>query len=261
MKKYLKVWFQLAHISFSEQITVGFAAILFLIGKIARFLLFFFFIFNLLDHTKGLAGYTKDQIITFFLVFNLVDVATQMLFRGVYYFRDQVVNGTFDFILAKPMSPLFRIMSRQTDFLDLLTLVALIVYFISFLAGSSIVLSPITILAMSVMLVASLAIALAFHIIVVSIGVLTTEVDNSIMVYRDLTQMARVPVDMYAEPVRVALTYFIPVALMITFPAKALMGLLSFPTLLLSLFLASCFLLLSLRFWKFSLSQYSSASS
>ena len=155
MRKYLKVWFQLAHISFAEQLATRFSSILFLIGKIARFALFLVFLVSLTARSGGLSGYTKDQAIVFFLVFNLADIFTQLFFRGVYFFRQKVVSGEFDFFLVKPMNPLFRIMAGYTDFLDLITLFALAVYSFAFFKNSSLIITPANLILFIVMLVFS----------------------------------------------------------------------------------------------------------
>ena len=261
MKKYLKVWFQLAHISFAEQLATRFSSILFLIGKIARFALFLVFLVSLTARSGGLSGYTKDQAIVFFLVFNLADIFTQLCFRGVYFFRQKVVSGEFDFFLVKPMNPLFRIMTGYTDFLDLITLFALAVYSFAFFKNSSLIITPANLILFIVMLVFSFLIALAIHIIVVAIGIITTEVDHTIMIYRDLTQMGRIPIDVYAQPVRIALTYLIPIAIMITVPAQALLGLMTYKLVFISLFTVLFSLFAAFRLFHHALSQYSSASS
>lgn len=261
MNKYLKVWLQLAHISFAEQLATRFSSILFLIGKIARFALFLIFLISLTARSGDLAGYTKDQVIVFFLVFNLADILTQLFFRGVYFFRQKVVSGEFDFYLVKPMNPLFRILAGYTDFLDLITLFALAGYAAIFFNASSLIILPQNAILFIIMLILSFLIALAIHIIVVAIGIITTEVDHTIMIYRDLTQMGRIPIDVYAQPVRIALTYLIPIAIMISVPAQALLGLLSPFFIFISLLITFFSLLISFRFFRYSLSQYSSASS
>lgn len=73
--------------------------------------------------------------------------------------------------------------------------------------------------------------------------------------------MGRIPVDLYIEPLRTVLTFVIPVGIMMTLPAKAFMGLLSFDLLVVSLLIGGIFLFLSLRFWDFSLKRYTSAGS
>lgn len=261
MKRYLKVWLQLTHVSFARELATRFSSLLFISGKILRFVFFLLFLFGLVSRTGGIAGYSKEQIVIFFLVFNIIDITAQFFMRGIYLFRPLVVSGEFDHYLAKPISPLFHILSGHADLMDLFTLIMLVGYFWWFLSVAPIAFSIDSILLFIALVIGGLIIALAFHIIVAGIGVITTEVDHTIMIYRDLSQMARLPIDIYAEPVRVALTYFIPIALMITFPAKALFGLLSPLAITVSLGLSLTFLWLSLKFWHFALSKYSSASS
>lgn len=261
MKKYLIIWAKLAHISFAEQLSSRFSSILFLLGKSARFLFFLIFLFTLVGRTNGLAGYTKEQVIIFFLIFNIVDISTQLLFRGVYFFRQKVVTGELDFYLTKPINPLFRILAGHPDILDLFTLVPLVGYFAWFIMTSPSDFSLTQLSLLTLMLFVSLLLGLAFHIAVVGVGIITTEVDHTIMIYRDLTQMARVPVDIYTQPVRVFLTYLVPIALMITFPAKVLIGRASPTLFLVSLVVTYLALVLTLRFWRYALTQYSSASS
>jgi ABC-2 type transport system permease protein len=104
-------------------------------------------------------------------------------------------------------------------------------------------------------------IATAFHIAVLAIGILTTEVDNTIMLYRDITRVGMMPIDIYHEPLRSFLTFVIPVGIMMSFPVKVLLGLLSWWGVVSSLILGAIFLGLSLKFWGYALNQYSSASS
>lgn len=261
MKKYLVVWSTLAQLSFSEVLSTKVSAILFIVAKTLRFLFFFLFLLHLMGNTGGLLGFTRDQAILFFLIWNIVDVTTQLFFRGVYFFRQKVVNGELDFYLSKPMNPLFRIITGNTDLVDLTTLVMLIIYIAWFLSQSSLTVSPGAFSLFLVLLIASFLIALAFHIVVVAIGILTTEVDHTIMIYRDITQMARFPIDIYTEPLRSILTFALPVAIMFTVPAKTLMGLISPLTIFTSLLITIASLLFSMRLWRYALTKYSSASS
>ncbi len=105
------------------------------------------------------------------------------------------------------------------------------------------------------------AIALSFHILVLSLGVVTTEIDHAIMVYRDIAAMGRMPIDIYIEPIRGFLTFIIPVGIMMTFPTKSLLGLLSPFNIIYALLFAIFLFFISLRVWSWSLKQYSSASS
>ena len=151
------------------------------------------FIFSLTDRIGGLSGYNRDQIIIFFLVFNFVDIATSIIFQREFIFSaKKVVNGEFDFYLVKPMSPLFRIMAGYTDFMDLIILIALLIYGLKFTAGS-VVLTPAIVFPAILMTLFSFLISFSIHVWVVAIGILTTEVDNAIMVLPGFDKYGQIP--------------------------------------------------------------------
>lgn len=260
IKKYLTAWWFLTKLTTQAAFESRFGAIVFLIGKLLRFAFFLLFLYLLVSHTKALAGYNLWQVLFFFATFNLVDAIPQFFLREVYRFRQQVVSGNFDFVLTRPLSPLFRSLLGGSDVLDLsiMMLSAAMLIFSATKIGGITLLSTATFL---ILLTGALLLALAFHILVLGIGILTTEVDNTILLYRDLTQMGRVPVDIYREPVRSIITFVIPVGIMMTFPAKALMGLLSAQFIAISLGVSLGLFYLALRFWDYSLKHYQSASS
>jgi len=213
----------------------------------------------LLKGTNTLAGYNLNQVLFFYLTFFLIDTISQFLFREVYRFRPYIVSGSFDLILLKPMSPLFRVLMGGADAIDLITippLIYLVIHYGSLLAPSL----PNT--AYYILLVINgLLLATAFHIAVLAMGIITLEIDHTVMIYRDLSSLARFPVDIYREPLRGILIYFIPIGMMMTVPAKALMGLISPGGIALSFLVGAVAFLLSLRFWNFALKKYTSASS
>ena len=106
-----------------------------------------------------------------------------------------------------------------------------------------------------------LIIATAFHIAVLSMGIITLEIDHTIMIYRDLTNLGRLPIDIYKQPIKGILTCLIPVGTMITLPAKAIMGLVTPISIALSFALGVLMMVLSLKFWNLALKKYTSASS
>lgn len=234
-------------------------AAMFLTGKIMRFLLFLYFLYLLVSHTNTLAGYSVTQVIFFFLTFNFIDVASQFLFRGVYLFRSSIITGQFDFDLLKPMRPLFRALVGRVDVLDFLTLVplmGLIIWLIPQMSNSLW-----NVLSYWLLVANGLIIAMAFHIFIIGLGIVTLEVDHAVWIYRDLTSMGKIPVDVYKEPVRSLLTNIIPVGVMMTIPAKTLMGISSSSIMVVSLIIGLVALWLSLRYWRYALTKYSSASS
>lgn len=260
MKRYFKIWLFLTSISSQVALMSRFGAGVFFIGKFLRFGLFLFFILLIQSKTKTIAGYNLWEIIFFYATFNLIDVCAQFFLREVYAFRNNVVSGRFDNYLTKPLSPLFRSLFGGTDILDLPMLVVSIgLAIFSGMHIDSVTLT--SVLLYILLLINAFVIALSFHIFVVSIGILTTEVDNTLWIYRDLTQMGRLPIDIYREPISFLLTFVFPIAIMITYPAKALMGTLGMQLILFSFMFGIGLLCSSVALWRYALRYYSSASS
>jgi len=244
-----------------SQLTTVWAGLLFVVGKVLRFLFFFVFIFSILSRVKTIAGYSREQVILFYLVFNLIDVSTQILFRGVYRFRRLIISGDFDLVLMQPTPSFFRPIFGWSDIFDLTTLVPLIIYLSFFIFQNNFWNGSGTIILFFLLLLNSLVLAFALHLLVCAICVLTTEIDHLVMVYRDLTNMARFPTDIYQKPVVCFLTFTVPVVILMTVPVKALLNLLSWQTILLSFAITLVFLVGSLKLWKYAIRGYSSASS
>lgn len=259
LSRYLKVWWLMSRNSFMGMVSQRLGTAIFLIGKILRFAFFLAFIYFLLKGTTTFATYNFNQTLFFFLTFNLVDIVAQFLFREVYRFRPLIISGNFDLVMTKPISPLFRSLMGGADIYDLITIPPLLVAI--YLVGGS--LGPtLTHVLLYILLIANgLLIATAFHIAVISLGIITLEIDHTIMIYRDITNLGRFPVDIYRQPLQGILTYLIPVGIMITLPAKALMGLVSPLGVLTSFVFGGAILILAVRFWNFALTKYTSASS
>lgn len=258
-KRYLKIWLLTSRNSFLSEVNQKAGFIVFLLGKIIRFGFFFYFVVFLLKGTQNLAGYSLDQTLFFFLTYNLIDTIAQFLFREVYRFRQLIVTGNFDLVLVKPMSSLFRVLMGGADLIDLITLPPLI--WAIFYIGAKFNPTPLAIFFFVMLVMNGLILATAFHIIVLGMGIISMEVDHTIMIYRDLNSLGRFPVDIYGQPVRSILTFFIPIGVMVTIPAKVFMGLTSSWYVVLSLFIGAVVFYGSLKFWQWSLTKYASASS
>lgn len=259
LKFYITIWLIMSKNSFLSVLMQKKILVIFLVGKVVRFIFFLVFLHFLLKGSNGLAGYSANQTIFFFLSFVVVDTVAQFLFREVYRFRPLVVSGDFDLIMLKPMNPLFRVLLGGADVIDLITLPPLVAAII--FAGSQLGASVGQVLLYFLLLTAGFIIATAFHIFVLALGILTLEIDHTVMIYRDLTAMGRFPVDIYRQPIRGILTYFLPIGLIMTLPVKALLGVAPLGLIIYALILAGVSLAGSLKFWQFALKRYTSASS
>lgn len=233
------------------------ASLLFLLGKLVRISFWLVFLLALKDKIQLLAGYDIDQLVLFFLIYNVFDLLGQIFYRGIYWYRNEIISGNFDFTLLKPLNPLFQVLCSHTDWLDIPALILTLIFLVIKLPA----VSGSELLLFVFMGVLAMILVTAIHIFVAAIGVLTTEVDNAIWIYRNLSQMTRFPTDIYVEGVRFFLNFIIPVGLIFTVPAKALLGVLSWQWVLLVLVFTAIFYFAILKFWHYALKKYSSASS
>ncbi len=208
---------------------------------------------------SSIGNYTTGQVVVFFLTYQFTENITQMLFRGVYSFSQEVRSGDVDFYLSKPLNPLFRILTGKPDFIDALFFIPTTLFSIWLLSTPHLHITPTSLLTFFFLLINTFLIAAAFHIFVICIGILTTEVDNVIMLYRDATALSRFPIDVYREPLRTILFFVVPVGLMNTLPAQFLLNLKPTTTILFSFAIGGGFFLLSLWTWRLSLRKYTSA--
>lgn len=258
--KYIRLWWMMTFMVSQNAFVTRFGAILFVLGKFIRFGTFLFFLVIIASRTNAIVGYTLWQVILFYLTFNLIDSLAQFFLREVYRFRSYVVKGDFDYFLTKPVPALFRLLFGGSDILDIPILLLSSVFIYVALSNIGSITLP-NVLVYLALLFNGFIIALSFHILVLGIGIITTEVDNTLWLFRDLTQMGRFPIDIYQNPLRGFITFIIPVGVMVTFPAKAAMGLLSLNSVLIAFAISAAFLYASIIFWNFSLKKYSSASS
>lgn len=258
--KNFKIFWLLSQYSIKTMFQHRTGVITFLVGKIVRFIFFFLFIFYLVSNTRLLAGYNLVQTAVFFLTFNFIDSFTQLLFREVYRFRPLIVSGEFDGVLLKPYHPFFRVLIGGIDILDAILIVPYVLLLVFFInkAGNMGLLNELIYVGL---VVNAIIIATGFHIVVLSLAILTTEVDHAIMIYRDITRMVSLPIDIYKEPFRSILLYVIPVGIMMTVPVKALFGILSFNTFILTIIISLIFIIFSLSLWKLALKKYQSVGS
>lgn len=262
IKAYLRVWFKLTAQQFQSQIANSRgAAVLFILGKIFRLGTAFLMLYVIMGKAKLIVGYTMPQAILILSLFNFVSTFTQLFMRGIYIFRQKVVDGTFDFYLLNPLSELFYSLFSYTDPMDALLIFPYLglVGWAWINAGYAITLMP-AILLIAILVVASLMI-ISWHVVILAIGIKYLEVDNTIMLYRDLEKMAAMPIEIYGKTGTTILTYIFPFALMATIPARLVFGMYNPWFLIGFALLAVIQFKFSLYHWRRALLTYSSASS
>lgn len=262
LKPYFRVWLKLTTQQFQSQISnARGAALLFIAGKLFRLSTAFLLVYLVVGRAKLISGYNLEQAILILSLFNFFSTLTQLFMRGIYMFRQKVVDGTFDFYLLNPLSELFYSLFSFTDPMDLLLIIpygGIVVW--AWLGAGYAITAPLVIIII-VALVIAYIMAIAWHIFMLGVGIRYLEVDNTIMLYRDLERLAALPVTMYGRWSSAILTYVLPFGLMATVPANLIFGLFNPIYLAIFAILSLIQLKLSLMYWKKSLLTYSSASS
>ena len=258
IKRNLKIFFLYSKFALKTTFQTRIGTIFLLAGKLIRFIFFFMLILLIFSKVKIIKGYTINQAIIFYLTFNLIDTITQILFREVYRFKYQVVSGNFNLILTKPHHPFLQILIGGVDYLDVIMIIPYLILTFYYLSISSTIFYLRSIILYFLLIMNGLLIATAFHIAVLAFGIITTETDNTIMIYRDLTNLGRFPLDIYQSPLREIFTFIIPVGIIMSFPAQALFNLLSEAKIIYAFILSTSLLLLSSKFWHYGLKQYQS---
>lgn len=258
---YWHVWRLLASNAVQETFVNRGTNALFLFGKVIRLTMSLVFLFIFVKTVPVFAGFSTDQLYVFFITFTLIDQISQMLLRGVYLFTNLVRRGEFDFILTKPISSLFLSLIGSPDINDAIFLIPTVIVSGFLLSTLDLTVTPVSLLLYIALFINGLLIATAFHITALIVGILTTEVDGVMWLYRDLSRLATFPVTIYFPPIPFFLFFIVPVGTMITIPSQVLIGTPTSYHIAIAFFIGVGSFILSLYGWKYALRSYTSASS
>lgn len=262
LKAYVRVWLKLTAQQFQQQVAnARGAALLFIFGKVFRLATAVLLIYVIVGKAKLISGYSLDQAVLLLLLFNLVSTIGQLFLRGVYMFRQKVVDGSFDFYLLNPLSELFYSLFSYTDPLDIITLLPFLGLTLWGWTHAGYAITAVSLSLLACIILLAVVSMIAWHIVIIAVGVKYLEVDNTIMLYRDLEKMGGFPVSIYGHLGENILTYAFPFALMATIPANLIFGLFNPWYLLGFAFLVFIQVKISLWLWRAALKSYSSASS
>ncbi|WP_224247326.1 ABC transporter permease [Hyalangium gracile] len=174
---------------------------------------------------------------------------------------EHIRKGTLDFVLLKPADAQFLVSTTGFEpwrATNVLTGIAIFVYAFHLLGrGPSI---P-GLFASLVLLVTSTLLLYSMWILTVSAAFFVVKVDNLTYFFQSIFDAARWPSAVFKGPLAFVFTFIIPLALMTTFPAEAMLGRLSLRALVTAVVGSLAFAFISRRVWLRSIGHYTSASS
>jgi ABC-2 type transport system permease protein len=174
---------------------------------------------------------------------------------------EHIRKGTLDFVLLKPADAQFLVSTAKfAPWRSLDVVGGLVIFAVAFQRMGRWP-SPGAVLAAVVLLVCATLILYALWILVVSSAFFVVKVDNLSFLLLSIFDAARWPADVFRGVLRFVFTAVIPLALMTTYPARALLGTLAFSHGAFVLLGALAFSAFARIVWLRSIGHYTSASS
>ena len=214
------------------------------------------------SQTPALNGWSQPALLAIMGVHILMGGVIRALIQpSMERLRQDIRQGTFDFVLTKPED--IQVLSSVREIriwqaVDVLVgLVVLAVAIGQLQEGVGVVEA----LAFGVALVVGGVTIYSFWLVLTTVAFWIVRIDEIAELFEGVYQSGRWPVTIYPEWLRVSLTFLVPIAFAVTVPAQALTKRLTPETLLLAFGFAVVAVVLSRAFFRIGLRRYSGASS
>ena len=210
---------------------------------------------------ESVRGWTYDELLVVMGLFFAINGLRQAIIQpNLSRMAEYIRLGTLDFLLTKPISSQFMVSFRHVgiyNWLDPILGMGLVVFGLV-RRGQPVSLTGIV--GFVVLGLAGVAVMYALALAVQCLAVWSIGAEGLDDVIQGVVEAARFPVDVYRGMVRALLTFIIPVALLTTFPAEALLGRASPGLLVIAVAVALALVAITSRLWIWSLRRYSGAS-
>jgi len=174
---------------------------------------------------------------------------------------EHIRKGTLDFVLLKPADAQFLVSTARFQpwkATNVLTAAAIFAYAFHLLGRPP---SLVGLLGAALLLASSTLLLYSLWILTVSAAFYVVRVDNLTFLFGAIFDAARWPSSVFRGFLSIVFTFVIPLALLTTYPALAMLGKLSWPTLASALGGSAIFDLAARLVWLHSIGRYTSASS
>jgi len=214
------------------------------------------------DHRKTVAGWTFEQslvVVGFFILMKgILEGAVNPSLASVV---EHIRKGTLDFVLLKPADAQFLVSTAKFEpwrAVDVLAGLGVLAYAFARMGRAPEGAAVAGALALAACAVWTLY---AVWILVVSAAFFVVKVDNLSFLFLSIFDAARWPISVFRGFFRVLFTVVVPLALMTTYPAEALLGRLPARTLAFALVGTVLFSAFARLVWLRAIGRYTSASS
>jgi ABC-2 type transport system permease protein len=209
-----------------------------------------------------LAGLERAEAATIMGVFVLLKALLEgVIGPNLVRVVEHVRRGTLDFVLLKPVDAQLLVSSQRVVVAKAVDAVTGLLVLAWAIAERPTWPAAGDVLVALVLFGASAALLYALFLMGIAAAFWLVKVDNLVYLFSAIFDAARWPVGVFRGLTRIVLTYVVPVALMTSYPALALLGRLDARDAVVAVALALGFTLVARRVWRFALAPYPSASS
>lgn len=212
--------------------------------------------------TGGIPGWNLSEalvVIGWFIL--LQGVLEGAINPGLTAVVEHIRKGTLDFVLLKPADAQFLVSTSRFALWRVTSIVTgLVIFSVAFTRLGRFPSGP-GILQAALLMVLAISTLYSLWILIVSLAFYVVKVDNLTYLFSSIFDAARWPATVFRGALHLVFTFVVPLALMTTYPAEALLGRLEWNTLLSSAVGAVLLALVSRQVWLMSIRRYTSASS
>jgi ABC-2 type transport system permease protein len=213
------------------------------------------------SHTPALNGWTPAELLAVMGVHTLMGgVIGTSIQPNMERLREDIRQGTFDFVLTKPDD--IQVLSSVRE-VRIWRAVDIVVGFVIVGIGVAQIQASVGVLealAFAIALVLGALMIYCFWLILTTAAFWIVRIDEIHELFEGVYQSGRWPVTIYPGWLRISLTFLVPIAFAVTVPAQALTSRLTPETLVLAAGFAVGLMLVTRWFFRYGLRHYSGAS-
>lgn len=217
-------------------------------------------LFVLFGDRQSVLGWTWAEALLVVGWFNLLKgVQSAIIQPSMQLAVEHVRKGTLDFVLIKPADAQFLVSCGRFDFnrlSDTVVGVAILAFGLAHLGRLP---SPLAFLQTILLFVCAVAILYSIWVMVMSLAFLFVKVDNLTYLFSSIYDVARWPSSVFRGVFSFVFTFVLPLALMTTYPALALLERIASSQIAGAVGGAVFFLTASRMVWKAAIARYTSA--
>ncbi len=212
-------------------------------------------------HTTTLGHWQPSELLVLLGVYFLVGGAINVMLQpSMQHLMEDIQLGTLDFTLVKPEDTQVLVSISRVSIWELVDMLLGLVVLSVALPRLGTAISSGQVIAFVITLVAGGIILYSFWLMLATSAFWFVRVESMLAIFQNMYQAGRWPISIYPSWLRWLLTVLVPVGLVTTLPAEALVGRLSWEMVVGMVGVGVGMLVVSRLFWRVGLRYYTGAS-